>query len=98
MILSYPCFDSYDYANEDRYYTTCILCDNVEDAYKKYTLLSYYSFDKNLPKIMGSVLYYDSGKDYLAISGSIEKSLKDELLNRICNEIEALKKTWQCPK
>lgn len=87
----YPCFDSYDYASEDRYYTTCILCDNIEDAYKKSCLLAFEELDSSIPKLMGQVLYYDSGKNYLATSKSAKIIDKDELFSRIFQLIEEFK-------
>ena len=84
----YPCFDSYDYASEDRYYTTCILCDNIEDAYKKSCILAFEGLGSGIPKLMGQVLYYDSGKNYLAISKSAKIDDKGGLFSRILQAIE----------
>lgn len=84
----YPCFDSYDYASESRYYTTCILCDNIEDAYQKSCILAFEELGSGIPKLMGQVLYYDSGKNYLAKSKSTKIDDKDGLLSRILQAIE----------
>lgn len=87
----YPCFDSYDYASEDRYYTTCILCDDIEDAYKKSCLLAFEELGSSIPKLMGQILYYDSGKNYLATSKSAKITDKNELFNHILQAIEEFK-------
>lgn len=86
----YPCFDSWDYAHEDRYYTTCILCDDIETANYKYKLLDFISNFENIPALLGPVLYYDSGKDYLAISKDIKIHNKTELFQHILEKIHSL--------
>lgn len=84
----YPCFDSYDYASENRYYTTCILCNNIEDAYQKSCVLAFEGLSSGIPKLMGQVLCYDSGKNNLTKSKSTKIDDKDGLFSRILQAIE----------
>lgn len=86
----YPCFDSWDYANEDRYYTTCILCDDIESANYKYKLLDFIGNYNSIPALLGPALYYDSGKDYLATSKAIKIRNKTELFQHIFEKIHSL--------
>lgn len=70
----YPCFDSFDDMHEDRYYLTCLLCENLNIAYKIYNLLGYIEFGHlHIPTLFAPAFYYDSGKKKLVGSLCVEK-------------------------
>ena len=79
----YPCFDRFDDMHEDRYYLTCLLCKDLETAYKIYNILGYIEFDyMHIPTLFAPALYYDSGKKELVASLCNEKD-NTELLDTV---------------
>jgi hypothetical protein len=66
----YPCFDSYDYANEDRFYTALFFCSSLEEAEEKCHFLS--SRKRNVKRVeeltgdwiyLCPFVYMDDGKE-----------------------------------
>lgn len=79
-IKGYPCFDSYDYAHETRYYATIFICDTIEEAYQKFVMLSNKHRWRTWPDFMGTILEYDSGTGKLEIIQPLDKELTREHL------------------
>ena len=90
---SYPCFDSYDYANENRYYETVVVCKDIKQAYMKHQILQHNSYNHQWVRALGTVLYYDSGYDEVKtrpVSGNYDNIL--EAAVDWCRIIEDLQK------
>ncbi len=94
----YPCFDSYDYAHEDRYYITYIISDSSEEARKKFEIINHLGrVASKIPSVLGPAVYYDTGIPLLTVSPQNDD--KDNLmLDKIIDEILILDRLleYQC--
>ncbi len=83
----YPCFDSYDYASENRYYQLFIISDSLEEAQKKFAIITYLGdISLKMPAIFGPIVYYDTGIPCLKVSHKIiapDTSILDKILEEI---------------
>ncbi|MDR0829127.1 MAG: hypothetical protein LBN95_03330, partial [Prevotellaceae bacterium] len=66
----YPCFDSYDYANENRYYNVFYLCRSIEEMQTKHDILTsgklfFYNEnpDAEYREPLLPYIYFDDGKE-----------------------------------
>lgn len=69
----YPCFDSYDYASEDRYHAAYWVCKDEEDLKRKYDFIKQFSAPNDdysrvpQPAFMAPAVFYDSGYESMQI-------------------------------
>ncbi|MFR8836443.1 hypothetical protein [Bacteroides nordii] len=71
----YPCFDSYDYANEDRFHRNYWLCKDEQELMVKYEYITHnrfcYSNDDYstcpMPVFLGPAVFYDDGTSVVKI-------------------------------
>lgn len=63
----YPCFDSSDYAYEDRYYTYLVFANNREDVERKVRILEsagYCGGCRNITDDVAPVVYWDGDRHH----------------------------------
>lgn len=71
----YPCFDSYDYANEDRFHRNYWLCKDEQELMVKYEYITHNRFSCSdddystcpMPAFLGPAVFYDDGTGVVKI-------------------------------